>query len=86
MFSDNVSDSRRSFRESTDDLMFPRPSKVKSHDEHDEHSHWHSIPLGLALLPAIGGLCFQNGNALITDITLLGLAAIFLNWSIRLPW
>jgi hypothetical protein len=40
----------------------------------------------LALLPAVGGLFFQNGSAVVTDITLLALAAIFLNWAVRLPW
>lgn len=44
------------------------------------------MPLGLALLPAVGGLLFKDGSAIVTDITLLALAAIFLNWSVRLPW
>ena len=51
-----------------------------------EPSHWHSVPLALALLPAAAGLFFEKGSIVITDITLLGLAAIFLNWSLRLPW
>jgi hypothetical protein len=29
---------------------------------------------------------FKDGSAVITDITLLALAAIFLNWAVRLPW
>lgn len=29
---------------------------------------------------------FTNGSSVITDVMLLGLAAIFLNWSVRLPW
>ncbi|KAK3062688.1 hypothetical protein LTS18_003552, partial [Coniosporium uncinatum] len=33
-----------------------------------------------------GGLFFQNGSLFVTDICLLILAAIFLNWSVRLPW
>ena len=51
-----------------------------------EESHWHSAPLALALLPAIAGVFFQEGGAFVTDVTLLVLAAIFLNWSVRLPW
>ncbi|KAI1878303.1 uncharacterized protein JN550_000485 [Neoarthrinium moseri] len=45
-----------------------------------------SIPLVLALLPAVGGLFFEGGSAFFTDIILLGLAAIFLRWSVTQPW
>lgn len=83
--SDSVSEARNSIRSSTDDLFLPRVSK--GHDvDLQEESHWQSLPLGLALLPAIAGIFFQNGGAVVTDITLLVLAAIFLNWSVRLPW
>lgn len=84
-FSESVDDAKQSIKSSTDDLLLPRirsgglPSQL-------EPSHWHSTPLALALLPAIGGILFKNGSAVVTDITLLGLAAIFLNWSVRLPW
>ncbi|KAK5073656.1 hypothetical protein LTR64_007207 [Lithohypha guttulata] len=81
--SESLSDSRRSFKASTDDLFLPRAT---GEPETRESSNWHSIPLGLALLPAIGGLFFQNGSAFVTDLTLLGLAALFLNWALRLPW
>lgn len=70
---------------STDDLLLPR-AKSSVLDSQLEHSHWHSAPLALALLPAVGGLLFHNGGAVLTDVTLLGLAAVFLNWSVRLPW
>ncbi len=84
-FSDSVSEARQSIFSSTDDLLLP---KVKSSGIGTSHepSHWHSAPLALALLPAVGGLLFQNGSAVVTDVTLLGLAAVFLNWSVRLPW
>lgn len=83
--SDSVSEARNSIRSSTDDLFLPRASK--GHDvDLQEESNWQSAPLGLALLPAIAGVFFQNGGAVVTDITLLILAAIFLNWSVRLPW
>jgi len=53
---------------------------------HDEPSHWHSSPLAFAFLPALAGLFFTNGSAFVTDVLLLILAALFLNWSVRLPW
>ncbi|PGH01985.1 hypothetical protein GX51_04917 [Blastomyces parvus] len=85
-FSDTVSEARDSIKSSTDNLFLPRVnSSVRSLDDNNE-SNWQSIPLALALLPAVGGLLFQNGSAVATDITLLVLAAVFLNWSIRLPW
>ncbi|RMX99630.1 hypothetical protein D0867_12028, partial [Hortaea werneckii] len=43
-------------------------------------------PLAFAILPGLAGLLFKNGSAFVTDALLLGLAAIFMNWSIRLPW
>lgn len=86
LLSDNVSETRKSLRSSTDDLLLPRVDANGRFYQEIEPSHWHSIPLGLALLPAVGGLIFQDGSAVVTDITLLALAAIFLNWSVRLPW
>ena len=84
-FSDSVESTRQSIRSSTDNLLLPRATSAELETNH-EPSHWHSAPLALALLPAVGGLFFQNGSAVVTDLTLLGLAAIFLNWSVRLPW
>ncbi|EEQ86006.1 uncharacterized protein BDCG_09275 [Blastomyces dermatitidis ER-3] len=85
-FSDTVSEARNSIKSSTDNLFLPRvSSRARSLDDNNE-SNWQSVPLALALLPAVGGLLFQNGSAVATDITLLVLAAVFLNWSIRLPW
>ncbi|RFU24070.1 hypothetical protein B7463_g12268, partial [Scytalidium lignicola] len=71
-------------RRTTDDLLLPTPHDPQLEVKHD--SHWDSAPLAFALLPAIGGMMFQNGSSVVTDITLLGLAAIFLNWSVRIPW
>jgi hypothetical protein len=81
-FSD-LSDARRSFQASTDDLLLPRPSVTRN--EASNTSAWHSAPLVFALLPAVGGMLFKNGGQVITDVMLLGLAAVFLNWSVRLP-
>jgi len=83
--SGSVDDARQSILSSTDDLLFPRVQNGGL-ERHQEPSHWHSAPLAMALLPALGGLLFQNGSAVVTDLTLLGLAAVLLNWSVRLPW
>lgn len=84
--SDSLSEARNSIRSSTGDLFLPRVAKGPERSAATEESHWHSAPLGLALLPAIAGVFFQEGSAFVTDVTLLVLAAIFLNWSVRLPW
>lgn len=84
-FSDSVESARQSIKSSTDNLLLPRATSPELETSH-EPSHWHSAPLALALLPAVGGLFFQNGSAVVTDLTLLGLAAVLLNWSVRLPW
>ena len=52
----------------------------------EEVTNWHSTPLLFALLPAVGGVLFKEGAAVVTDLLILGLAGIFLNWSVRLPW
>jgi hypothetical protein len=82
----SLDDARASLRSSTDDLLSPRPNVSGRLTGNDEMSNWHSAPLAFALLPALGGLFFQNGGAVVTDIMLLGLASIFLNWAVRLPW
>ena len=81
------SDTRHSLRSSTDNLL--RPGAAADMDQlasSDEPSFWHSAPLAFAILPAVGGLLFQNGGAIVTDILLLGLGSIFLNWVVRAPW
>ena len=82
----SLDDARALLRSSTDDLLSPRPNVSGRLVGNDEMSNWHSAPLAFALLPALGGLLFQNGGAVVTDIMLLGLASIFLNWAVRLPW
>ncbi|KAJ5573498.1 uncharacterized protein N7459_007925 [Penicillium hispanicum] len=84
--SDSISDARNSIRSSTDDLFLPRVARAGESPVATEESHWHSAPLVLALLPALAGVLFKDGSAFVTDVTLLVLAAIFLNWSVRLPW
>ena len=84
-FSDSVESTRQSIKSSTDNLLLPRATSAELGTSH-EPTHWHSAPLTIALLPAVSGLFFQNGSAVVTDLTLLGLAAVFLNWSVRVPW
>lgn len=74
--------SRRRYSTISDDILNPSGVGLESH----ESSNWASVPLAFGLLPAIGGLFFQNGSAVATDAMLLGLAAIFLHWSVTQPW
>lgn len=85
--SDTVSEARYSIKSSTDGLFLPRADSRGGGPRDENHeSAWQSTPLALALLPALAGVFFHNGTAVFTDLTLLVLAAIFLNWSLRLPW
>ncbi|KAF2086992.1 hypothetical protein K490DRAFT_23225, partial [Saccharata proteae CBS 121410] len=88
IFSDfSLDDTRRSLRSSTDNLV--NPASVKADMEklaQEESTPWHSAPLVFAILPAVGGLFFNNGSAVVTDVLLLGLATVVLNWCVRLPW
>ncbi|RMZ86509.1 hypothetical protein DV736_g6264, partial [Chaetothyriales sp. CBS 134916] len=85
IFSESLSDARRSIKSSTEDLFVPRISTSEQQDA-EESSHWHSLPLALALLPAVAGLFFQDGSAILTDLTLLAISAVFMNWALRVPW
>lgn len=82
---ESFNEARHSIQNSTDDILRPRPRDAVGDDE-DTSSKWHSAPLAFALLPAVGGMMFKNGGAVVSDVLLLGLAAVFLNWSVRLPW
>ncbi|KAF2452297.1 hypothetical protein BDY21DRAFT_367887 [Lineolata rhizophorae] len=81
----SLDDTRHSVFSSTDNLLLPRVTSNEAGAD-DEPSHWQSLPLAFAILPPLAGLLFHNGSAFVTDVLLLGLAAIFLNWSVRLPW
>ncbi|OBT43785.1 hypothetical protein VE00_06313 [Pseudogymnoascus sp. WSF 3629] len=77
----SLSSARRALHSDSASLLHPPPV-----DAHDGLSAWHSLPLAFALLPALGGLVFKDGSRVVSDVLLLGLAAVFLNWSVRLPW
>lgn len=74
-----------SMRSSTDHLLNPTWHDAENMAQ-EEPSHWHSLPLVFAILPAIGGVFFTDGSAVITDILLLGLVSLLLNWCVRMPW
>lgn len=57
-----------------------------STDQGPELSSLAGLSLAFALLPAIAGALFKNGGAVTTDIMLLGLAGVFLHWSVTQPW
>ncbi|OJD31564.1 uncharacterized protein BKCO1_4600038 [Diplodia corticola] len=74
-----------SIRDSTDNILNPGSRDADKLDR-AEPTHWHSLPLVFAILPAVSGIFFQNGSAVVTDILLLGLASLLLNWCVRMPW
>lgn len=74
-----------SLRSSTGDLLSPRVSGYAQEVDH-ESSIWQSLPILFAIFPAIGGLLFNKGSVLITDLALLVFAAIYLNWCLVTPW
>jgi hypothetical protein len=82
----SISSAQDSLRGSADDLWTPRPYEDHEQKEHSEVTNWHSLPLVFALVPAVAGLVIQDGAKIFTDVLLLGLASVFLNWSVKLPW
>lgn len=79
-FSDySLNEARRNIR---DDILNPGGAGLEQHD----NTNWAWLPLAFALLPAVSGLFFKNGSSLVTDLLLLGLAAVFLHWSVTQPW
>jgi hypothetical protein len=75
----SLNEARRNLQ---DDILNPSGVDAENHAA----SNWALLPLAFALLPAVGGLFFKNGSLLITDVMLLFLAAVFLQWSITQPW
>lgn len=65
------------------DILNPQPEGVHVSSE---TSSLASLSLAFALLPALAGVLFKNGSAVVTDVMLLGLAGVFLHWSVTQPW
>ncbi|EHK41185.1 hypothetical protein TRIATDRAFT_227644 [Trichoderma atroviride IMI 206040] len=68
------------------DILNPRPHVLGEELSHHESSPLALLSLAFAFLPAVAGVFFQNGTSVVTDIMLLGLAAILLHWSVTQPW
>lgn len=83
-FSDySLSEARRNFDQ---DIINPgSSSRGAGHKDEVERSGWSSLPLAFAIVPAVAGILFNNGSAVITDVLLLGLASVFLNWTVTSP-
>ncbi|KAK0623234.1 hypothetical protein B0T14DRAFT_169348 [Immersiella caudata] len=78
-FSDfSFSEAKRNLQE---DVFNPGGAGLMSNE-----NRWTWVPLLFALLPAFGGMVHTNGAAFVSDIMLLGLAGVFLNWSVTQPW
>jgi len=78
-FSDySLSEAKRNLHE---DILNPGGAGIVSNE-----NKWTWVPLLFALLPAVGGMLHTNGAAFMSDIMLLGLAGVFLNWSVTQPW
>lgn len=82
----NYSDTRHSFRSSTDDLRHRGNNDMDKFTSSDEPTHWNSAPVVFAVLPAVSGLLYQGGGPILTDLLTLLLAGWFLNWCVRSPW
>ncbi|KAH7162466.1 hypothetical protein B0J13DRAFT_11445 [Dactylonectria estremocensis] len=69
------------------DLLNPQPmGQGGDQMATSESSSLASLSLAFALLPALAGVLFKNGSAVVTDVMLLGLAGVFLHWSVTQPW
>lgn len=80
----DLSDTRHSVRSSTDNLL--KNNDMNKLTPMQESTHWLSSPVVFAVFPAVAGLLYQNGAAVLTDIFTLGLASWFLHWCCTFPW
>jgi hypothetical protein len=78
--------SENSFASVRDALNPNGRTEASSSSSSSEYSHLAYFALAFALLPAMAGSLFKDGSAIVTDIMLLGLAGIFLYWSVTQPW
>ena len=83
----DLSDTRHSFRSSTDNLLRTGGNHdMEKLTSSDEPSHWVLLPIVAAIVPAVVGLTHENGAAVATDMLMLALASWFLHWCVRVPW
>ena len=81
----DLSDSRYSTRSSTDNLL-------RNADAFDKGTaleggmHWLSSPVLLAILPAVGGLLYEDGARKLTDLFIMALTAWILHACYMWPW
>lgn len=71
------------------DILNPQsrdPGSADTFSSPGDSSSLASLSLAFALLPALAGVLFKNGSAVVTDVMLLGLAGVFLHWSVTQPW
>ncbi|KAF9695076.1 hypothetical protein EKO04_007165 [Ascochyta lentis] len=80
----DLSDTRHSIRSSTDNLL--RNDAQDKLVSVEDGAQWLSSPVIFAVFPAVAGLLYQNGAAVLTDILTLGLASWFLHWCCTFPW
>ncbi|ROV98909.1 hypothetical protein VSDG_03782 [Cytospora chrysosperma] len=80
----SLSEARRNLRDSTDEIL--NPSGAKHEMSSGSSGALAALPVAFALLPALFGVLFEGGNAIMTDVMLLGLVFIFLRYTITQPW
>ena len=68
------------------DSLFLPPRAESPTTDQEEPGLWYSAPLLFAIVPAVGGVAFKKGSVLLTDLVLLVLAAVYLNWCLISPW
>ena len=84
---DSTSDRRPfSARSSTEDLFSPRATGEEEEQHHETTTFWHSLPILFAIVPALGGIYSKDGSVFVTDLALLLLAGLYLNWCLVTPW
>ncbi|KAJ8106180.1 hypothetical protein OPT61_g9710 [Boeremia exigua] len=78
-----LSDTRHSTRSSTENRNTDAYVRATASED---GNNWLSSPVIFAIFPAFGGLLYQNGAAVLTDLFTLGLASWFLHWCCTFPW
>lgn len=72
-------------RDGTHEILNPGAAKHVASAQYGS-SAISNLPLAFAFLPAVCGVLFKDGQAMITDLMLLILALIFLRYTMSQPW